>query len=324
MMRALPRRQLLLALACAVPGLKAQTTTRKVAVLMGNADEPFARAMLAGLRKGLAESGFTEGSNLVLDVAWGSGDVARMRENALAAAARGYDAYMAQGASALREAMKAVSTKPIVFWGVSDPLGNGFVDDLARPGRNASGFSLYSFEMAGKWLQLMRDVLPSVRRVVILMGAQNANLAGWRRQFAAVAPGMGFEVVWPEPRSSAELESTLQKTVGVPHTALLVLADPFLSSGQNRQLIQHYGALIPAVTANRAIGGPLVVYEVDQPELARQAGGYVARVLRGGKIQTLPVQAPTRYRLVLDRRTARALGIEFPRSLLVRADEIVD
>jgi putative ABC transport system substrate-binding protein len=328
----LHRRLLLLSLGGMLvsPLARAQRTSalRRVGVLIGGANDEGNNAELAALRQGLRELGWTEGSNIELDLRWGEGRIAVMRSQADAIVNGKPDAIAVSTATALREVQRAAGDTPIVFWGVSDPVGNKFVRDLARPDGNTTGFSLFEYEMGGMWLKLLKEVSPALKRVLVLMHASNPNWPGWQRALEAVAPVQGLELSKPVLVEEAQIEPAVVAFAREGGGGMLVLPDPFLTPPSRAgaitgAAIRHRLPSVYGVVKYAAAGG-LMTYGPDQADLARRAAGYVSRILRGEKPSQLPVQRPVRFEFVVNMRTARALNLRIPQSILLRADQVIE
>lgn len=229
-------------------------------------------------------------------------------------------------ATALRETQRAAGNIPIVFWAVSDPVGNKFVRNLARPDGNTTGFSLFEYEMGGKWLQLLKEAAPHLKRALVLMNAANPNLPGWLRAIEPVAPALGLELIRPNVFDAAQTEPAISAFARDANGGLILLPDPFLAP--HREVIIKLTAkyrlpMLSGVSSFSDLGG-LISYGIDQVDLAKRAVNYVSRILNGEKLGELPVQAPTMFELVINMKTARAFGLRIPQTFLVRADRVIE
>jgi len=321
------RRQFLLwvVVLLATPFASAQTggNVRRVAVLMGGTADP---AWVAALRENLGQLGWIEDRNVVIDYRWGQGDAALMRTHASDLVSRKPDVILVRSATALREARRAAGETPIVFVSVSDPVGNGVVRSLARPGGNITGFSNLEYDMAGKWLQLLKDVAPHVKRVFVLQSPNNPNWPGWLRAIDAAASTLKLDTVRGSVTDGAQIELAISAFAREPHGGLLVLPDPFLRP--HRELIFNLATRLrlPAVYGGGGFGNGegLIYYGVDDTDFARQAALYVNRILNGEKAGNLPVQAPTKFKLLVNANIAKTLGLTLPASILARADGVIE
>lgn len=325
------RRQFLLSTGAllASPLVRAQRTDplRRIGVLVGGASGPQQQAQLAALREGLLQLGWMEGRNIQIDHRWGEGNIAVMRTQAEALVSGKPDVLATSTATALREIQRATGKIPIVFWGVSDPVGNKFVQSLARPDGNTTGFSLFQYEMGGKWLQLLKETAPRLKRALVLMNEKNPNLPGWLHAIEPVARSLGLELIRPNVMDAAQIESAISAFSREVDGGLLVLPDPFLTSTVHQELILKLTTLyrLPSVYGLSIFAqrGGLISYGIDQVDLARRAASYVSRILNGEKLADLPVQQPTKFELVINLKTAKQLGLKIPQSMLVRADEVI-
>jgi ABC-type uncharacterized transport system substrate-binding protein len=290
------------------------------------ADDPVSRSRATAFAQGLQELGWTDGRNVRIDYRWAAGDAERFRKYAAELVALAPDVILAAASPSLMALQQASRTVPIVFVQVIDPVGGGFVESLARPGGNATGFTLYEYGISGKWLELLKEIAPRVSRVAII---RDPTLTSGTGQFAAiqsVAPSLGVEVSPVNVRDAGEIERTLTAFARSPNVGLIVTASP--PAVVHRDLIVRLATQhrLPAVYWQRfyVADGGLIAYGPDPVDQYRQAAGYVDRILKGEKPADLPVQAPTKYELVINLKTAKALGIDVPTTLLARADEVIE
>jgi putative tryptophan/tyrosine transport system substrate-binding protein len=302
-----------------------QPPMRRIGVLMNRAaDDPDALARLTAFRQRLQQLGWTDGSNIQIDTRWGEDDVDRERKGAAELVALAPDIVLASGTLSVAELQIVSRTLPIVFAAVSDPVGAGFVDSLARPGGNATGFMIYEYSLSAKWLELLKQIAPNVTRVAVIRNPTNpAGIA----VFGAIqnaAQSVGVEVSPISIRDADETERTLAAFARFPNGGLIVTPTVAVHRDLIITLVARYK--LPAVYTLRYMvtGGGLVSYGPALVEQFRQAAEYVDRILKGEKPADLPVQAPTKYELVINLRTAKALGIEVPPILLARADEVIE
>jgi putative ABC transport system substrate-binding protein len=297
---------------------------RRIGVLAGTADEARMQARYEVFRQALAQLGWTDGRNMRIDYRWGEGggtDIIRKHAAELAALAP--DVILVTGGASLGAMLEATRTVPIVFVIVPDPVGSGFIDSLSRPGGNATGFMQFEYSLCGKWLELLKEIAPRVTRAAVLW---DPTLPAGIGQFAiiqSVASALGVEVIPISTRNASEIERALAAFAGSGNSGIVVTATT--TTFFHRKLIamlatQHR---LPSVTPGRDYGG-LMSYGADFIDQYRRAGQYVHRILKGEKPADLPVQAPTKYELVINLKTAKALGLEVPPTLLARADEVIE
>jgi putative ABC transport system substrate-binding protein len=302
---------------------------RRIGVLIGIAeDDPDAQARLTIFRAHLEQLGWTDGRNVQIDTRFGEGEADRIRKSATELVALAPDVILANSTPTLASLLQLTRAIPIVFVGVADPVGAGFVDSLARPGGNATGFTTYDYSISAKWLELLKEIAPSVKRVGVL---RDPALTLGTAQYAVIqsmAPTVGVEVTPIGVRDAGEIERGIGALARISNAGLVVIGSsltwvhhhliialaaqhklPAIYSGGDRYLVKDGGLLSY---------GPSILDEV------RPAAGYVDRILRGEKPADLPVQAPTKYDLAINMKTAKALGLTVPPSLLVQADEVIE
>jgi ABC-type uncharacterized transport system substrate-binding protein len=305
-----------------------QLGMRRVAVVLpaSQGDREF-QARLTAFVEELARLGWTDGHNIRLDVRWASVDIARYTAVAMELSAGSpWDVIMTMGNPLLAQLQSQIRTTPIVFAGVSDPVGGGFVNNIARPGGNVTGFQNFQPEMGGKWLELLKEASPGVTRIGILLHPETSAHAAFRQVIEAAAPALAVQTTTIGVHSAAEIERGITAYAEQPANGLIVL--PHIILTQNRDLIivlaAHYR--LPAIYPFRyfATGGGLISYGINLIEQWRGAAGYVDRILKGGKPGELPVQALDKYELAINLKTAKALGLEIPPTLLARADEVIE
>jgi putative tryptophan/tyrosine transport system substrate-binding protein len=299
---------------------------RRIGVLMYlAADDAEAQARLAAFAQGLRQSGWSEGRNLRIDTRWATVDDVRKHAAELAALAP--DALLAgTGTATVAPLLQATRTLPIVFVSVIDPVGAGFVASLARPGGNATGFTIYDYSMTGKWLELLKEVAPRVTRVAVLRDPAVASGIGQFGAVQIVAPSLGVDLTPVDVRDAGEIERAVTAFASGSNGGLIVTGSAL--GLVHRELIATLAARhkLPGVYSSRAYvtAGGLISYAPDLIDQFRLAAGYVDRILKGEKPADLPVQAPTKYELVINLKTAKALGLEMPASVLARADEVIE
>ena len=294
-------------------------------ILPAAADDPESQARLAAFHQGLALLGWTIGRNVRIDTRWATTNAAEIRRHAAELVALAPDVILASGTSTVGPLLQATRTVPIVFPLVGDPVGAGFVESLARPGGNATGFMAWEFSIAGKWLELLKQIAPGVTRVAVLRDPQ-ASGTGQFAVIQAVAPLLRVEVNPINMRDAGEIERAIAAFAGSPNGGLILTASAL--AAVHRELIITLAARhkLPAVYSQRyfvTVGG-LISYGADYIDQYRRAAGYVDRILKSEKPADLPVQAPTKYELVINLKTAKALGLEVPATLLARADEVIE
>jgi putative ABC transport system substrate-binding protein len=300
---------------------------RRIGVLTNLAEsDPEGHARHAAFLQGLQELGWREGRNLRLEYRSTAGDAERGQKYAAELVALAPDVILTTGSAGLVPLLQATRTIPIVFTIVPDPVGAGFVDSLSRPGGNATGFSQFEYGLSGKWLELLKEVAPGVTRAAVL---REPGLTAAIAQFAAlqaVAPSLRVELVPLNLRDAAGIERSIAAFARSPSDGLIVTSGPL--AAVHRELIIAAAARhkLPAVYALRfmAASGGLISYGPDFIDQYRRAAGYVDRILRGEKPADLPVQAPTKYELIINLKTAKALGLVVPPALLARADEVIE
>jgi putative ABC transport system substrate-binding protein len=299
---------------------------RRIGVLMHTAaDEPASQARLAAFLQGLQESGWVVGRNIRIDTRWSTGDIAQLNRDAAALVAISPDVILAGVGGTIPPLLQATRTVPIIFAQGIDPVGNNFVDSLARPGGNATGFIQFEYSLSGKWLELLKEVAPQVTRVGVLRERGAAAIGQWAI-IQAVAQSMGVELKPIELSNASDIERAVSAFARLPNSGLLVVVSA--ASLTHRDLIVALAARhqLPAAYSNRVFvsEGGLISYGPEIISQYRRAAGYVDRVLKGEKPADLPVQVPTKYELVINLQTARALGLTVPASLLARADEVIE
>jgi ABC-type uncharacterized transport system substrate-binding protein len=300
---------------------------RRIGVLISLAeDDPQSKARVAAFLRGLQQFGWADGRNLLIDYRWGGGVAGQMRSHAAELTALAPDVVLSGGSEATSAFLQATRTVPIVFVNLGDPVGAGFVDSLSRPSGNATGFLLFEYGISPKWLELLKEIAPSVTRVAV---ARDAAIAGGIGQFAAiraVSSSFGIEISPIGVGDALQIERAISAFARGPRTGMIVTATP--STAFHRDLIISLASRhrLPAVYPLRffADSGGLISYGPDTIDQYRLAAGYVDRILKGEKLADLPVQAPTKYELVINLKTAKALGLEMPPTLLARADEVIE
>jgi len=300
---------------------------RRIGVLMNlAADDPESSAHLAAFLDGLQQLGWTDGRNVRIDTRWSASDPDRRRTYAAELVALAPDVILAYGGSGAGALQQATRTVPIVFAEVVDPVGAGLVASLARPGGNATGFSLFEYGISVKWLELLKQIVPNVTRAAVLRDPALTSGTAQLASIQGVAPSFGVELSPVNVHDAGEIERAVSAFARVSNGGLIVVANPLTTI--NRELIIALAARhrLPAVYPFRffVTSGGLISYGPDIIDQYRRAAGYVDRILKGEKPADLPVQAPTKYELVINLKTAKALGLTVPDSLLARADEVIE
>jgi putative ABC transport system substrate-binding protein len=300
---------------------------RRIGVLMPlAADDPEAQARLAAFRQGLQQLGWTVGRNVRIDTRWSAGSADDIRRHAAELVALAPDVILAAGGTVMGPLQQATRTVPIVFTQTPDPVGAGFVASLARPGGNSTGFTLFEFGISVKWLELLREIAPGVTRVAVLRDPAISSGLGQLGAIQGVAPSFGVELSPVDVRDATEIERAVTAFARSSNGGLIVLSSALVVV--HRDLIVTLAARykLPAVYFARyfVTGGGLISYGPDTIDPHRRAAGYVDRILKGEKPADLPVQAPTKFELVINLKTAKALGLAVPPSVLARADEVIE
>jgi putative tryptophan/tyrosine transport system substrate-binding protein len=300
---------------------------RHIGILLpAAADDAGFQAPFGAFLQALALLGWTIGHNVRIDTRWATTNAVEIRRHATELVTRAPDVIVASGTSTVGPLLQATRTMPIVFSNIGDPVGGGFVDSLARPGGNATGFMSYEYTLSGKSLELLKEIAPGVMRAAVI---RDAAISVGPAQFGviqAVAPSLRVEVNPINTRDAGEIERAIAAFASSPNGGLIVTASA--SAIAHRDLIVTLAARhkLPAVYHRRVYvtNGGLMSYGPDFNDQFRRAAGYVDRILKGEKPADLPVQAPTKYELVINLKTAKALGLEVPQTLLARADEVIE
>ncbi len=309
-------------------GARAQqgARVRRLGLATGIMDEAGTRARYTALFAELARLGWTEGRNLQIDYRWGEGRDSDMRRNAQELAALAPDVIVVTGGATLGSLLEKTRAVPIVFALVPDPVGSGFIDSLSHPGGNATGFAQFEYSVSGKWLDLLKEVAPGIKRAAVLWDPKLPAGIGQFAIIQSVAPALGVDVIPIKPGTPSELDEALYAFAAAGNGGLIVTSYP--QAVVQREAIAAMAARhkLPAVYSTRdfVASGGLLSYAADFIDQYRLAAGYVDRILRGDKPADLPVQTPTKYQLVINLKTARAMSISVPTSLLARADEVIE
>jgi len=301
---------------------------RVIGVLVaGTADDPEHQARVEAFRQGLERLGWTDGRNVRFDIRWATTNADALRKHAAELAALAPDVIVsAAGTTTTAPLLEATRDLPIVFVILIDPVGAGFVASLARPGGNATGFLMFEYGLSGKWLELLRQIAPSVTRVAVLRDPTIASGIGQFGAIQSAAPSLGLEATPFNVRDAGEIEHDIASFARSANGGMIVTTTP--KTLIHRDLIIALAARhrLPAVYSTRPFvaHGGLVAYGPDMLDQFRRSASYVDRILKGEKPADLPVQAPTKYELLINLKTAKALGLELPAALVARADEVIE
>ncbi len=300
--------------------------TKRVAVLMGGSDTPNYQQYVAAFRQGLADTNWRDGQNIRLDVYWGNSDTGRIDAHAAQLVGLAPHVILATNTPTARALKRASETIPVVFAGLSDPVGDGIVASLSKPGGNVTGFTSFNAPIAGKWLELLKEASPRTERAGVIFNPKTSPYAIFLPVMEVVAPQIGITLNPMPVGDQAGIETVLGKLSGEPGTGLVVLPDIFMTL--HSELIFSLAARgkLPTVAPLRSFAnaGGLMSYGSNFADLFRNSARYVDRILRGEKPRDLPVQDPTTYELIVNLKTAKAISLSVPPALLARADEVIE
>jgi putative tryptophan/tyrosine transport system substrate-binding protein len=300
---------------------------RRVGVLMGPlADDPEGQARIAAFLQRLQQLGWIEGRNVRIDTRWAAANADNIRGYAAELVALAPDVILATGSAILAPLLQATRAVPIVFVHVPDPVGAGFVDSLAQPGGNTTGFINFEYGISGKWLELLKEIAPGVTRAAVIRDAAiTAGIGQWGA-IQSVAPSVGVEVSPVNVRDAGKIELALAAFGRASNSGLIVTASALATVHRNLIITLAARYKLPTVYSDRTFvtAGGLISYGPDLVDQYRRAAGYVDRILKGEKPAGLPVQAPTKYETLINLKTAKALGLTLPPALLARADEVIE
>jgi putative ABC transport system substrate-binding protein len=299
---------------------------RRIGLLVNlAANDPMGQARVAAFVQGLQAAGWSDGRNVRIDTRWAAADPGNYRKYAAELIALGPDVVLASTTAAVAQLQQTSRTVPIVFVSTIDPVGSGLVTSMARPGGNVTGFVIFEYALAAKWLELLKEIAPGVKRAAVLRDAAVASGIG---QFAAIqaAGSVGMELSAIDLRDAGEIERAIADFAQRPNGGLIVTASQFGTNHPGPLVSLAARHKLPAVYPFRyfASAGGLISYGCDQLDEYHRAAGYVDRILKGEKPADLPVQAPTKYETVINLKTAKTLGLEVPPTLLARADEVIE
>jgi putative tryptophan/tyrosine transport system substrate-binding protein len=298
---------------------------RRIGVLMNAAaDDSEAAALIGAFSQGLSELGWSIGRNVRIDYRWYAGNADAARKYAGESVALSPDVILAAGTPGVTAIQQDTDSVPIVFARVSDPVGAGVVSSLARPGGNATGFMVFEYSLSGKWLELLKEIAPHITRVAILRDQTNPAGIAQFGAMQALGPSLGVQVSAVNVRNGKEIESGIATLARSGNGGVIVTGSAAVHYALIRKLAAQYK--LPAIYVDRfsVADGGLISYGPDRADQFRRAASYVDRILKGEKPADLPVQAPTKYELVINLRTAKALGLTVPPTLLARADEVIE
>src|SRR5262245_272154 len=327
------RREFILVLGCSnawplVVRAQQGERMRRIGVLMGYAEDDLeAQSRLAAFTRALAALGWTEGRNLRIDIRWGAGDVNRASTFARELVALQPEVILSNTTPVTAALQRETRIVPIVFLVVSDPIGSGFAETLARPGGNITGFINLEASLVGKWLELLKEIAPSVTRVAVMFNPETAPYADFYLQpLQAAAPVLGMKPITATVRSEAEIEEVISGLAQEAGGGLMVMTDSFMTVHRKSIVALTARYKVPAISfiAPMTAEGGLISYGVNIVDLFQRAALYVDRILRGMKPADLPVQVPTKFELAINLKTAKALGLPISPSLLVRANVVIE
>jgi putative ABC transport system substrate-binding protein len=300
---------------------------RRIGILLAaRADDVVFQARVGAFLQELQQLGWSIGRNVRVDTRWAGANISEIRRQAAELAALAPDVILAHGASTVGALLQATRTVPIVFPVLGDPVGAGYVDSLARPGGNATGFMNFEFSLGGKWLELLKEIAPGVTRAAVLRDSANPSGTGQFGAIQAVAPSLRVELNPLNMRDAGAIERAVAAFARSGNDGLIVTGSGLAQVHRNLIITLAARHKLPTVYFERhfVAGGGLVSYGPDFVDMYRRAAGYVDRILKGEKPADLPVQTPTKYELVINLKTAKALGLTVPPSLLARADEVIE
>jgi putative ABC transport system substrate-binding protein len=300
---------------------------RRIGVLMPFAeDHPVGQARVAAFLQGLRQLGWTDGHNVRIDYRWSAGDSDNIHKFASELIALGPDVVMAFTSAAVTALRQATSTVPIVFAVVADPVGAGYVESLARPGGNVTGFAAQEYAVGGKWMEFLKETVPHLTRVAVLRDSAIAAGPGQFGALQAVAPSFGVELRPLDLHDPSGIEHGIAAFAKGPNDGLIVTGSPSATLHRNLIVTLAVRHKLPAIYYERSFAdaGGLISYGPDFIDQCRRAAGYVDRILKGDRPADLPVQAPTKYELVINLKAAKALGLQIPDKLLALADEVIE
>ena len=301
--------------------------TRRIGILMGIAEnDPEGQARVAAFRQGLQDLKWVEGRNIRIDLRWGTGDATRVKAHAAELVSLAPNVILATNTPTVRALQQATRAIPMVFAGLADPVGDGAVTSLSKPGGNITGFSSFDAAIAGKWLQLLKEISPNIVRVAVIFNPDTAPHSIFMPALEAAASSVALKLIRATVRDTAAIENAIATLGREPGGGLVVMPDVFVTG--HRELVIAVAARnrVAAVYPFRfwVAQGGLLAYGPDIVDQYRRVATYIDRILQGAKPADLPVQAPTKFELAINLRTAKAVGLTIPQSLLVRATEVIE
>ena len=299
---------------------------RRIGVLMNTTASPEQQTNFTAFQQALQQLGWTDGRNVRIDIRWAEGDPRKIRKHAGELVALAPDVIVATGNAGMTPLLQATRAIPIVFNNVADPVGGGFVKSMARPGGNATGFIQFEYSLSAKWLETLKEIEPRLTRVAVLRDATLASGIGQFAVIQSVASSLRVETSAIDVRDAGEIESDIADLARTGHGGLILTSSALAVVHRDAIIALAARHKLPAIFYRRAFAdaGGLISYGYDVLDQYRRSAGYVDRILKGEKPADLPVQAPTKYELVINLKTAKALGLEMPPMLLARADEVIE
>jgi putative tryptophan/tyrosine transport system substrate-binding protein len=299
---------------------------RHIAVLMGEGDDPQGQSWIAGFRQGLAELGWLDGRNVQVDVHWGGADIDYIRRTAAELARSNPDVILPHTSRVLNAVREATRDIPVVFVATSDPVGLGFVQSLAHPGGNLTGFMLYEVSVAGKIVQLLKEIAPHISRVALLASPDNLSVTGYWKSIQEVSKAVGLDPTYFPVRSVADIEAAILDFARAANGGIVLPPDATMITHRDVIIALAARHQLPTIYSFRADvrRGGLMCYGPDEGDLFRRAASYIDRILKGERPADLPVQAPTKFELAINMKTANALGLNVPTHMQLIADEVIE
>src|SRR5262245_8488444 len=307
---------------------KADNRVRRIGFLLGATEERDAesKTRIAAFRQGLQTLGWKEGHNILIDFRFGAGDLNRIQSQVIDLVDSNPDLIVANGSPVIAALKRSTNSIPVVFAVVNDPLGQGFVESLSRPGGNITGFTLIEFEILGKWVELLKELSPNIKRTTLLFNPITAPYYdSFLRQLGVSSPKLATEFTSVQVQAHTELEPAIAAIAREPNAGLITGADSFMVTHRAKIMDLAARYRLPAIYEFRqfAAEGGLISYGPDTADIFRRSASYVDRILKGAKPADLPVQQPMKFELVLNLKTAKTLGLEVPSDLIARADELI-
>jgi putative tryptophan/tyrosine transport system substrate-binding protein len=299
---------------------------RRVGLLIAFPKDLEFQGLVKAFKQTLDAQGWVDGKNVHFDERWAEAGANRIPSFAADIVGATPDVILASSTPALVALRQQTRTIPLVFVNVSDPVDGGFVDSMARPGGNVTGFTSFEYSIGGKWLELLKEAAPSLKRVLVVLNQENYTSRALLHTITALAPSIGVQLSTGRVRSSAEIKATIETFGQLSNGAVIILPDPLMTADRERIAALAISHRLPTIHPFRffAVGGCLMSYGTDNLDLYRRAASYVDRILKGADAAEMPVQNPTKYSLAINLKTAKALGIEVSPTLLARADEVIE